>query len=260
MNRILSQISIICTSLAISCLPISSLTAAQIPQSVQEKIPLYIEIIDSCGTHFQGSGGCVNARSGPGTTFKSVAKLRNGMILRVAEQVVVDDRIWYKISFNEPLLYPERITSDWYVAGDFARLFHDAGTQNIKPGTKTSKRIVVDRAQQKIFAYDGEELFMEQSVSTGIKTNPTPKGTYTIFKKTPSRYMQGPRPGGTDDYYDLQGVPWNLYFTSRGVVFHGAYWHESFGSTYSHGCVNLPLDKAAELYSWADLGTKVIVK
>ena len=80
-----------------------------------------------------------------------------------------------------------------------------------------------------------------------------------VYKKTPSRYMQGPLPPISDQFYDLPGVPWNLYFTNEGGAIHGAYWHESFGEQRSHGCVNLPLDKAKELYLWAPLGTEVFV-
>ena len=73
--------------------------------------------------------------------------------------------------------------------------------------------------------------------------------------------MQGPLPNLIDQqYYDLPGVPWNLYFTDGGAVIHGAYWHNSFGMRYSHGCVNVPPSQARELYNWAPLGTKVIVK
>jgi lipoprotein-anchoring transpeptidase ErfK/SrfK len=73
--------------------------------------------------------------------------------------------------------------------------------------------------------------------------------------------MQGPLPNLSDrQIYDLPGVPWNLYFTQGGAVIHGAYWHDSFGSVYSHGCVNLPVSVAQVLYIWADLGTKVIVE
>ena len=71
--------------------------------------------------------------------------------------------------------------------------------------------------------------------------------------------MQGPIPGVAEEYYDLPGVPWNLYFTYEGAVIHGAYWHENFGSRYSHGCVNLAPADAKMLYDWADVGTMVIV-
>ena len=66
--------------------------------------------------------------------------------------------------------------------------------------------------------------------------------------------MQGPIPGLSDQYYDLPGVPWNLYFTEYGAVIHGAYWHDNFGQPSSHGCVNLPIDEARKLYLWADVG------
>lgn len=73
--------------------------------------------------------------------------------------------------------------------------------------------------------------------------------------------MQGPLPILADQqYYDLPGVPWNLYFTEQGAVIHGAYWHNSFGKPYSHGCVNMHTDEARKLYTWATLGTQVIVR
>lgn len=73
--------------------------------------------------------------------------------------------------------------------------------------------------------------------------------------------MQGPLPYlQSNQYYDLPGVPWNLYFTEQGAVIHGAYWHDSFGHPYSHGCVNLSPENAFKLYVWTPLGTPVIVR
>ena len=72
--------------------------------------------------------------------------------------------------------------------------------------------------------------------------------------------MQGPIPGVSTQVYDLPGVPWNLYFTAGGSVIHGAYWHDHFGKPWSHGCVNLPPQKAKELYLWAPIGIKVTVR
>lgn len=220
----------------------------------------FIEIINSCGPFFNGD--CVNARSGPATSTRIVAKLRNGMVLRVAERVEAHGEMWYKIDFKEAIRYPERIASNMYVNGDYVRSFvHEGDKQlSINEYASSSKQILVDLSKQTLYAYDGNVLFMEEKVSTGIKKTPTPRGTFTIFKKTPSRYMQGPLPGISKDYYDLPGVPWNLYFTEEGAIFHGAYWHTSFGKVYSHGCVNLPVDKAEELYDWADLGTKVLIQ
>lgn len=222
----------------------------------------YIEIVDSCGPHFEGT--CVNARSGPGTDYPAVLKLRKNMILKISGKVERDGTTWYKIAFDEKLLYPERVVGDWYVAANYVHQLLDEGTQipaGARVGTKqTTKKIIVNRTLQTLRAYDGDDLFMSLPVSTGLELTPTPTGTFSVFKKMPSRYMQGPIPDVSDDFYDLPGVPWDLYFTSGGAAIHGAYWHIDFGNRHSHGCVNLPPEKAHELYDWADLGTLVVVE
>lgn len=221
----------------------------------------YIEIVEGCGVHFGGE--CLNVRSGPGTSYPSVYKLRTGVVLKTSEKVAgVDGRDWYKITFDEWIRYPERMGGDWYVAADYVRAFTDPGVQTLDKAdtSTTTKKIVVDISDQMMYAYEGDTLFMSKSVSTGIATSPTPKGYFKIFKKLPSRYMQGPLPGISDDYYDLPGVPYTMYFTAQGAAIHGAFWHDNFGSLHSHGCVNLPLDDARNLYYWTDLGTPVIVR
>jgi len=221
----------------------------------------YIQVIDGCGPHFEGE--CLNVRSAPSTAAPVVAQLRNGIVLKIGGKVENDGQQWYKVIFDEWLRYPERVASDWYVAADYVEVLLDEGSKTTwEDGVATtSKKIIVDRSEQKLYAYDGEELFMETDISTGLELTPTPRGTFTVFKKTPSRYMQGPLPYlNNSDYYDLPGVPWNLYFTEEGAVIHGAYWHNSFGSRYSHGCVNLEPQVARKLYHWAVLGTTVIVQ
>ncbi|MBP7804822.1 MAG: L,D-transpeptidase, partial [Candidatus Pacebacteria bacterium] len=125
---------------------------------------------------------------------------------------------------------------------------------------ETDKHIVVDLSKQMLYAYEGNTLFLAEPISAGIEINPTPVGTYTVSRKTPSRYMQGPIPDISDDEYDLPGVPWVLYFSSGGAALHGAYWHNNFGHPMSHGCINQSPELAKKLYYWAPLGTKVIVQ
>lgn len=223
----------------------------------------YVEVTNGCGPHFEGE--CLLVRGGPGISYPMVARLRNGMVLKVDGKVEHDGVAWYKIVFDEWLRYPERVKSDWYIAADFVKILLDEGDKTVwdrdRVHSSTTKQIIVNRSEQKLYAYDGKTLFMEISISTGLELTPTPEGTFTIFKKTPSRYMQGPLPNIPGyQYYDLPGVPWNLYFTHDGAVIHGAYWHNSFGSPYSHGCVNLSPENANRLYTWAELGTTVIVK
>jgi hypothetical protein len=219
----------------------------------------YVAVTDSCGPDF--AGYCLNARSGPGTEYPSVAKLRTGVVLKVGGQVSIGTSTWYQIVFDEWLRYPERLQGDWYVSADHVDILLDEGERAHDGVATSSKRIVVDRSEQKLSAYDGDALFMETSISTGLELTPTPRGTFTIFKKTPSRYMQGPLPYlAVSKYYDLPGVPWNLYFTEQGAVIHGTYWHDSFGQPYSSGCVNMRPNEARQLYHWAELGTTVTVR
>jgi len=228
---------------------------------IDETLFEYVEVIDGCDIHFEGD--CLLVRSGPGTEFDAVARLRNDMVLKIDGSVTREGMMWYKVVFDEWLRYPERLESDWYVAADYVEVLYDEGDKTIweNETATTTKQIIVDLSEQTLTATQNGETYMCADISTGLDLTPTPRGTFTIFKKTPSRYMQGPLPGlPSDQSYDLPGVPWNLYFTHGGAVIHGAYWHDSFGSTYSHGCVNLLPEEAKKLYQWADLGMDVVVQ
>ncbi|MCJ7696166.1 MAG: L,D-transpeptidase, partial [Anaerolineaceae bacterium] len=50
--------------------------------------------------------------------------------------------------------------------------------------------------------------------------------------------------------FDLPGVPWVSYITGNGVAFHGAYWHNDYGTPRSHGCINMAPDAARWIYLW----------
>ncbi len=230
------------------------------PPEEVEASSTYIQVVDSCGPYFEGA--CVNARSGPGEEYPVITRLRAGVVLKSSETVAGGGRIWHKIAFDEWLRYPERAQDDLYVAAEYVSAFTDRGVLELPAGERPSsaKRILVDRSDQMLYAYEGDALFMQEPISTGIELTPTPRGNFVVFKKTPSRYMQGPIPGISEKEYDLPGVPWNLYFTEQGAVIHGAYWHDHFGVPWSSGCVNLPSAKAEMLYRWADLGTAITVR
>jgi len=69
-------------------------------------------------------------------------------------------------------------------------------------------------------------------------------------RKMPSRHMVGGE--NNNDRYDLPGVPWCTFFTSKGAAIHGAYWHNDYGRRRSHGCVNVTIDAARWIYCWAN--------
>ena len=227
---------------------------------VESNYPQYIEVVDSCGPYYVGE--CVNMRNGPGEDYKVVGRLRNGVVLKVGEIITNASSTWYKIIFTSQLLYPDRVKGDWYVKAGPVRLFRNIGDVDLKKSeySTSTQSIIVDVSEQKLYAYDGDVLFMEEPISTGLEFTPTPRGKFAVFRKTPSRFMQGPIPGVSEQVYDLPGVPWNMYFTASGAVIHGAYWHDHFGKPWSHGCVNLSPINAKKLYDWALIGVEVTVQ
>jgi lipoprotein-anchoring transpeptidase ErfK/SrfK len=119
---------------------------------------------------------------------------------------------------------------------------------------KPQKSIVISISQQMLWAYKGKQIVLNSYVSTGRTGFDTPVGSFAVLTKLPSQTMEGVIGG---EYYNVPDVPWVLYFTNSGHALHGTYWHNSFGTPMSHGCVNLPLDVAAWLYDWAPIGTPV---
>ena len=126
-----------------------------------------------------------------------------------------------------------------------------------------NKRIEVNLANQHVYAFEGNSIVFDYIVSTG-KWYPTPRGTFSIQKKVRAQKMSGGNKAiGT--YYYLPNVPWVMFYGNnkiplwRGFSFHGAYWHNNFGTPMSHGCVNMKIPEAEQLYYWAPIGTPVIV-
>ena len=116
------------------------------------------------------------------------------------------------------------------------------------------KHIYVDLTTQTLKAYQGDTLFMTALVSTG-KWGKTPTGEFTIWEKLRATKMSG---GQGADYYYLPNVPFVMFFSNdqvsagRGFSLHGAYWHNNFGHTMSHGCVNMRTIDAEKLYHWVN--------
>lgn len=109
------------------------------------------------------------------------------------------------------------------------------------------KHIYVDLSTQTLYAYEGTEKIMQTLISSG-KWGRTPTGNFNIWTKLPVTRMAG---GQGADAYDLPNVQWVMYFY-KDFGFHTAYWHNNFGHPMSHGCVNMRLVDARQLFKWAD--------
>ena len=114
--------------------------------------------------------------------------------------------------------------------------------------------IEINLTTQYLIAWEGDVSIAETYVSTGRAGFDTPPGTYHILVKLEMQTMEGVIGG---EYYNVPDVPWVQYFTNYGHAIHGAYWHNNFGYVMSHGCVNLPMDFSAWLYTWTSIGTRV---
>jgi hypothetical protein len=120
-----------------------------------------------------------------------------------------------------------------------------------KPGWATPGRswIHVSILQQSLVMYEGEKPVYATLVSTGAdglgdpeETHSTIRGQFLIHTKHVSITMDSDTEGAE---FDLRDVPYVQYF-KEGYALHAAFWHDSFGQPYSHGCVNLsPLDARA---------------
>jgi len=100
--------------------------------------------------------------------------------------------------------------------------------------------------EQVIVLYrDGAPIFATM-VSTGKFRHGTPIGVFRIDRKKALTTMTS-RPA-SDEVYSVADVPWTLYF-HKGYALHGAYWHDSFGSRRSHGCINLSPSDAKRIYT-----------
>jgi hypothetical protein len=114
------------------------------------------------------------------------------------------------------------------------------------------KYFLVDLSEQRLYAFEGDQMVRTTLISSGRWPYPTVTGTFHVYLRFKSTRMRGPG-------YDLPNVPYTMYFF-KGYGLHGTYWHNNFGTPMSHGCVNMPTPEAEWAYYWSDYGTPVVVQ
>mgnify|MGYP004552938107 CR=1 FL=1 len=123
--------------------------------------------------------------------------------------------------------------------------------------TLEDEYIEVDISDQKLYYYVNNELVVETPIITGYDNkHDTRLGSFQIYEKTKGRYLAG------EDY--RVWVDYWMRF-DKGIGLHDASWRKGVfgGEIYkkngSHGCVNMPSDKAAYVYENAKMKTRVLV-
>jgi hypothetical protein len=148
------------------------------------------------------------------------------------------EEIWYLIGSDQ-----------WIEQSNVARVDVDPPPEGIPPGAKW---IEVDLFEQTIAAYEGERMVYATLISSGRTGTATPPGLYTLWAKLWEGKMSSPdAEDGDPAYYFIEDVPWTMYF-HEGYSIHAAFWHDAFGFTRSHGCVNLAPRDALWFFNWAD--------
>jgi lipoprotein-anchoring transpeptidase ErfK/SrfK len=106
--------------------------------------------------------------------------------------------------------------------------------------------IAISIERQRLKVYDANGLFAEAPVSTGTKSHPTPMGVFSVIQK--NRHH-------VSNLYNAS-MPYMQRITWSGVAMHTG---PLPGYAASHGCIRLPNEFAARLWTWTRMGTRVIV-
>ena len=146
-------------------------------------------------------------------------------------------------------------------------------TQEIQSGTQTTREpaysmtanahgandigntyIEVDLSEQHMYYYqDGADIFESDIVSGDMRyaDRQTPSGIYTLYYKKSPDVLRGKQLANGKYEYEAKVNYWMPF--NGGIGFHDANWQPYFGGDRyleggSHGCINMPPEKAAELY------------
>lgn len=131
-----------------------------------------------------------------------------------------------------------------------AHNFGVAEEQDPPPGVPPDgKWIQIDLSDQLLVAYQGRRPVFAALVSTGKEGFETPAGSYAILSKHVSATMDGITEA--DGAYSIEDVPWTMFFSDNFAI-HGAFWHNRFGMTKSHGCVNMSPIDAQWIFEWSE--------
>ncbi len=123
--------------------------------------------------------------------------------------------------------------------------------------------VEVDLTGQHLYYFENGACILDCPVVTGnvSKDMATPAGLYTVDYKQRDKVLRGELQADGTYEYESPVSYWMPF--NGGIGLHDADWRSSFGGTIyqtngSHGCVNMPPAKAAELYDHVYAGMPVI--
>ena len=125
--------------------------------------------------------------------------------------------------------------------------------------------IQVDLSAQMMWYFEDGVMVFESPVVTGLPGSmATPPGVFFILEMLRDTVLEGAVNPDTGVEANPTPVAYWMRVTWEGIGFHDATWQESFGGdryqTFgSHGCINMPLEQARDLYSRIGIYTPVVI-
>ncbi|MBD3789869.1 MAG: L,D-transpeptidase family protein [Campylobacterales bacterium] len=114
-----------------------------------------------------------------------------------------------------------------------------------------NKEIIIDLSSQHAYALEDGNIVFDGRISSGKKGLETPNGSFRILEKQRD-YVSNlwPKPNGGAK------MPYMMRLSNDGIAMHLGYvphWPDS------HGCIRLQNGFAQKMYTWAQIGTPVVI-
>lgn len=165
--------------------------------------------------------------------------------------------------FHMDVKYLEKLNPNkTYKVGETITVFNPGAPLNEK-----ITRIVAVKAENALYAYNGDRLIATYPTTVGSSDTPSPTGTYKIVNRVKNPWYKATQGEGKDKQVFMLppgpngpvGVVWmGLNKPSYGI--HGSPVPEGISRQASHGCVRLTNWDVLEVFANVDTGTSVELK
>ena len=136
--------------------------------------------------------------------------------------------------------------------------------------------IVVSTSEQALRLYQDSKLVTSFLVTTGRVELPALAGEWSVQNRESPTEFKSPDPPGSPFWYPPTHINYAILYHHGGYFLHDSWWRVDYGPgtqfphvdsggdtqfSYdgSHGCVNMPEDKAAWIYANTDFNTSIII-
>ncbi|MFW2178113.1 MULTISPECIES: L,D-transpeptidase family protein [unclassified Moraxella] len=162
--------------------------------------------------------------------------------------------------FHMDIRYLEKLNANKkFTAGETITVFNPS-----KPLDQKITRLVAKKAENVLYAYNGDKLIATYPTTVGSSDTPSPTGTFKIVNRVKNPWYKATQGEGKDKKVFMLppgpngpvGVVWmGLNKPSYGI--HGSPVPEGISRQASHGCVRLTNWDVLEVYANVDTGTTV---